>query len=56
MILTSNQTEEFEAATRPLIKWLNDNAHPHTVVHVSTNRAELFEGVCCRNVDDYIKD
>lgn len=56
MILTHNETSKFEEAARPLIKWLNENRHPHVIAIVDTGSAELHEAVC-RIVDtDYIKD
>ena len=47
---------ELETVSRPLIKWLNDNCHPHIKVIVDTNRAELVEGIFAFRTDDYIKD
>lgn len=37
--------EDFEAAVKPLMKWLNDNHHPHTTVIVTGIAAELVEGL-----------
>lgn len=56
MILTEDQRAEFEAVTRPLIKFLNDNCHPHVSVVVDNARAELSEGVCMFRTEDYWKD
>lgn len=57
MILPKDKQKEFEEITRPVIKWLNDNCHPHVVAHVDTTSAELFEGVCSTGkIMDYVTD
>lgn len=47
--------EEFGVATRPLIKWLNDNGHAHTKIIITTDSAELVEGIRAYVTDDYIR-
>jgi hypothetical protein len=51
MILNELQRHEFEQAARPLIKWLNDNCHPHVTAIIEPTRAELDvrvdEDGCC---------
>ena len=56
MILNKKQQKEFEKVVRPLIKWLNDNCHPHVVVVTNCTRAELSEGVNSFRTEDYWKD
>lgn len=56
MITTEEQRKEFEALARPMIKFLNDNFHPHAHVVIDTGRAELSEGLCAFTTEDYIKD
>jgi len=56
MIFTEGQTAEFEAVTRPVIQFLNDNCHPHVTVVISTTTAELSEGVAAYMTEDYLKD
>ena len=57
MIFTKQQQEQFEAVTRPVIKFLNDNCHPHVSVVVTPTNAELLEGVCSTGeILDYLKD
>jgi hypothetical protein len=56
MILNKEQIDSFEEAAKPLIKWLNENCHPHMTVVVETNGAELLEGVCNVQVHEFIKD
>jgi len=55
MILPKREIDEFEAAARPLIKWLCE-FHPHVTAIVTGNHAELSEGICAIHIDDYIKD
>ena len=56
MILSEEQKKEFEAIVRPLIKWLNDNCHPHVTVVADCSHAELSEGVNSFATEDYWKD
>ena len=55
-MITNEKQSEFETAAIPLIKWLNENCHPHVVVIVETDGAQLFEGVCSFRTQKYIKD
>jgi len=56
MIITKEQSGEMLEAAKPLIKWMNDNCHPHTKVIVETDRAELVEGVASVLTQEFIKD
>jgi len=56
MTVTEKQRNEFEAVCKPVIKWLNDNCHPHVTVVITTGFAELSEGVCAFPCDEFIKD
>jgi len=56
MHLTAIQREEFRQVTRPLIKWLNDNCHPHVTVVADGNHAGLSEGVYNFRTEDCRKD
>ena len=48
--------KEFEEASKPLVKFLNDNCHPHVVVIVETNGAKLSEDLAYVKIEEYIKD
>ena len=49
--------EDFEEIVRPVIKWLNDNYHPHVTVIITPTGAELVEGVQSTGpIMDYVKD
>lgn len=54
--MTPEQTmKSFEAAARPLIRWLCENQHPHVTVLVTPTTAELLEGQLAITVEDYVK-
>lgn len=47
----------FEGAVRPLMKWMNDNYHPHCTAIVTPIRAELLQGLeATKKIFDYVKD
>ena len=56
MIPTEEQRKELERLARPLIKFLNDNFHPHVSITIDTGSAEIKEHFCRVVTDDYIKD
>lgn len=56
MILSKEQQKEYEKAARPLIKWLNDNCHPHVTVVVDCSHAELSEGIYSFRTENYWRD
>ena len=48
---------DVENASRPLIKYLNDNYHPHVTAIVTTVSVEILEGVASvPKIYDFIKD
>lgn len=51
-----NKKALFEQVTKPLIKYLAENHHPHVVVVVDSTHAELFEGKMIISTDEYIVD
>ena len=56
MILTEEQQEELEQLSRPLMKWISDNFHPHVTVAVSYDVASMKEDVSNFVTMDYVKD
>lgn len=54
--MNEQQINEFEAVTRPVIEWLNNNLHPHVTVIIDPTRAELCEGAIAYTTHDYLKD
>ena len=56
MLITKEQQESLLDAAKPLIKWLNENCHPHTQVVVDALSAELLEGVAKVRTEEFLKD
>jgi len=56
MIISDEKREEFEAISDPVIKWLNDNFHPHVHIVIDSTSAELSESSCRVVNDKHIKD
>lgn len=56
MILTKEQIADFEAASKPLIKWLNENCNPHTTVIVTPSSSEVMSGSAAIRCEEFIKD
>ena len=55
--MTEEQQKSFVEASRPLIKWLAENLHPHYMAIVTPTSAELLEGVCSTGQTfDYVRD
>ncbi|HBC9520264.1 TPA: hypothetical protein KFM62_004019 [Escherichia coli] len=50
------ESQSFEEAVKPLIKWLNDNANPHAVIVVEFGGAVLYSGEQSVVTDEFIKD
>ena len=46
----------FVDLVKPLIKYLNDNQHPHATIFITTDSAQIFEGKMCYFDDKYIRD
>lgn len=56
MILTEEQKKHFEKVSKPLIKFLAENFHPHVTVIVENNRAEILEGSASIIINEFIED
>jgi hypothetical protein len=54
MILTSQQQQELLEAAKPLIKWLNDNCHPHCTAAVDQTSVELLEGIATNRTEEFV--
>lgn len=54
--MTKEQYESFEAAAKPLIKWLAENAHPHHSAIVTCTDAELLMSECVVKTEEFLKD
>jgi hypothetical protein len=56
MRLNEKQFAELRAVAAPLVKWLNDNCHPHVVAIVDPMRVQLLEGIASQPIEEFIKD
>lgn len=56
MIFDNTKQNEFAEATKPLIKFIADNFHPHVTVIVDCSSAEMLEGICSFRTEEFIKD
>ena len=56
MIIQEKQRKEFEELAKPLVKFLNENCHPHVTVIITPTSIELLEGLCAAPVTEFIKD
>ena len=49
--------EKMTELGKPLIKWLNENFHPHCSIVITPTSIELIECVMKNpNIEDYIQD
>jgi hypothetical protein len=56
MILTKEQIETLKEASKPLMKFLAENFHPHVKVIVDSTDAEFLEASARIINDEFIKD
>lgn len=54
--MNEQRQASFEEAAKPLIKWLCDNAHPHTSIIVTPTSAEVLEGTNTVHTEEYLRD
>ena len=55
-MLTKEQIENMKKAAEPLIKWLNEEGHPHMVCIVETIGCEVLEGLATHRTFEFVKD
>ncbi len=56
MTITKQQQEQMLEAAKPLIKWMNENCHPHCAANVDHNTVELTEGIAMQRTDEFLRD
>lgn len=59
LVKKDGNAERFDSmmeAAKPLIKWINENCHPHSHVIVDHTEVELWEGVGVRKTQEFLKD
>jgi len=55
--MSEEKINELTELAKPMIKYLNDNHHPHVTVIITPTSVELLEGIMSNpNIEDYIKD
>lgn len=47
---------EFKKLTDPVIKFLNENFHPHVKVIIDVGSAELVEGKMAHRTEEFFRD
>ncbi|HFT4686883.1 TPA: hypothetical protein ACHWAH_005490 [Klebsiella pneumoniae] len=50
------RSSSFEDVVKPVIKWLNENANPHTSVNIDATSAQLLTGEISIHMEEFIKD
>ena len=50
------KAEEFERLCRPLMRFLNEKAHPHCSITITHTSAELVEGLMALRTEEYVRD
>lgn len=55
MKLTSEQLAALLEASKPLIKWLNENTHPHCKALVENDRVTLTEDLASHITTEFVK-
>jgi hypothetical protein len=55
MILPREKTKEMLEAAKPLIKWMNENCHPHCTSIVTATDIELVEGIAVEKTFEFVR-
>ena len=55
MIITKEQNDEMLEAAKPLMKWLNENCHPHCTISIDQKTIKLVEDIAFNNTDEFLK-
>ena len=56
MLLTPQQVNEMQEASKPLVKFLNEHFHPHVQVMVTPDGAQFSENLALVKIEEFIKD
>lgn len=54
--VNNSRSSSFEDVVKPVIKWLNENANPHTSVNIDATSAQLLTGEIGIHAEEFIKD
>ncbi len=55
MTITEQQRKDMLEAAKPLIRWLNDNCHPHCEATVDLASVTLNEGIAYHTTNEFLK-
>jgi len=55
-MLKKEQIKEFEQLSKPLVKWLNENGNPHSMIVIECDGARVYSGECGIPIPEFIKD
>lgn len=50
------KNKEFRELCEPLVKYLNENHHPHTTIIINPTGWEILEWIRCCKILEFIKD
>lgn len=56
MTINNEQHAAMLEAAKPLIKWLNENGHPHITAIVDPTSVHLLESVAYAETAEFVKD
>lgn len=56
MTITDAQRASLLEAAKPLIAWLNANAHPHCTAIVNSTTCEVSEGFAVVKTEEFLTD
>lgn len=48
--------QEFELLAKPLIKFINDNYHPHCIIVIDSMSAQIFSGEMVITTKEFLND
>ena len=52
--MSEEQLNEFKELAKPLVKFLNENFHPHVVAIIAPDRADLYEANIGVPITEYL--
>lgn len=53
---SKKKTEELKKLANPLIKYLNDNYHPHSYILITPTSVEVIESILMSYTEEFIND
>ena len=56
MPFSEEQRKDFQEKAKPLIKWINENADPHTSIIIDNTHAEVLSGEIAFRTEEFWRD